>query len=64
MNSHSFHTGYIKTENKINKNFTKKGISAENNKTILEEKSKIVNPKSKIEMAERTGLEPASPYGR
>jgi len=25
---------------------------------------KVANPKSKIKMAERTGLEPASPYGR
>ena len=61
MNRHSV---FFKAITERKGKSTKKLIKAENLKRNKDLQSKITNPKSKIKMAERTGVEPAYPYGR
>jgi len=58
MNHHSAKIGYIKIGSISN---IERFVSYKNEGG---EKSEIRDPKSKIEMAERTGLEPASGFPR
>jgi hypothetical protein len=60
MNRHSVQIGYIKNPNlgNVQRKQIVRGFEPGR------KKSKIRNPKSEIEMAERTGLEPASGFPR